>query len=191
MYIVTYGHVAKRRLSKQRPLLSNARNRDACNNRRTVFSVVRAVAVSGQRLGKHVPRTTDTDGAIERRFICSPCRDVISRAVIEEWVESVNGELSSVSKAVKKRVSCKGAVANRRIYMRYLECVIQWDCYSSCVKIRCQGRARGDCNTLRTLVCVCQWSVKCSHESWACKWSINRVTNPSPVYSLFSVHFRC
>jgi hypothetical protein len=30
---------------------------------------------------------------------------------------------------------------------------------------------------------VCQWSVKCSHESWMYKWSINRVTNANPVYS--------
>jgi hypothetical protein len=33
-------------------------------------------------------------------------------------------------------------------------CVSQWDCYSSCVKIRCQETASGDCNRLRTQVCV-------------------------------------
>jgi hypothetical protein len=43
---------------------------NACNNI-TVFSVVRAAAVSGQQLGKHVPAATD--------FLCSPCRDVISK----------------------------------------------------------------------------------------------------------------
>jgi hypothetical protein len=36
---------------------------------------------------------------------------------------------------------------------------------------------------LRAIVCLCQWCVKCSHESWVYKWSINRVTNPYPVYS--------
>jgi hypothetical protein len=71
----------------------------------------------------------------------------------------------------------------RRFYAWYLECVIQWDCYKSCFKIRCQETASGDCNRLRTLVCVCQWSVKCSHESWVYKWSINRVNNEMPVYS--------
>jgi hypothetical protein len=71
----------------------------------------------------------------------------------------------------------------RRLYVWYLESVIQWDCYSSCVKVRCQETASGDCNRLRTLVCVCQWSLKCSHESWVYKRSINRVTNPNPVNS--------
>jgi hypothetical protein len=54
---------------------------------------------------------------------------------------------------------------------------------NSCVKIRCQETGSGDCSTLRTLVCVCLWSVKCSHESWAYKWVIKRVTNPNPVYN--------
>jgi hypothetical protein len=38
------------------------------------------------------------------------------------------------------------------IVPRCLECVIQWDCYSFCVKIRYQGTTSGDCNRLRTLV---------------------------------------
>jgi hypothetical protein len=32
-------------------------------------------------------------------------------------------------------------------------------------------------------VCVCLWSVNCSDDLWEYKWSINRVTNPNPVYS--------
>jgi hypothetical protein len=35
---------------------------------------------------------------------------------------------------------------------RYLECVIQWDCHSSSVKIRYQETTSGDCTRLRTLV---------------------------------------
>jgi hypothetical protein len=31
-----------------------------------------------------------------------------------------------------------------------LECVIQWDCCSFCVKILCQETASGDCNRLKT-----------------------------------------
>jgi hypothetical protein len=37
---------------------------------------------------------------------------------------------------------------------------------------RFQETASGDCNRLRTLVCVCQWSVKCSSE-W-CTYVVNK-----------------
>jgi hypothetical protein len=50
-------------------------------------------------------------------------------------------------------------------------------------KIRCQETAIGDRNTLRTVVCVCQWSVKCNDESCVYKWAIHPLTNPNPVYS--------
>jgi hypothetical protein len=80
-YIVAYRSVAKRWLCKQRPLLGNARN-----SRRTAFSVVRAEAISGQRLCKHVPYATDTNATIEllletAYFLCGPCNDVITRTV--------------------------------------------------------------------------------------------------------------
>jgi hypothetical protein len=38
----------------------------------------------------------------------------------------------------------------------------------------CQEEGSGDCNKLRTLVCVCQWSVKCSSE-----WYIQGVNKSS------------
>jgi hypothetical protein len=42
--------------------------------------MVRAAAVSRQRLGKHVPVATDTNAEIgERVFLCGPCREVITR----------------------------------------------------------------------------------------------------------------
>jgi hypothetical protein len=53
--IVAYRPVAKHWICIQQLLLGNARNIHAHNNRRTVFSVVCAAAVSGQRLGIHVP----------------------------------------------------------------------------------------------------------------------------------------
>jgi hypothetical protein len=90
------------------------------------------------------------------------------------------------------RVSCKKAQLKVRFWREdfmcaavqwYMECVIQWDYYSSYIKIRCQETATGECNILRILVGVCQWPVTCSHESWVYKWSINRVANPNPVYS--------
>jgi hypothetical protein len=75
VYIVTYRLIAKRWLCKQRPLLGNARN-----NRRTVLYVVSAAAISGHRLSKHVPASTDTNVIIEERcFPRDPCRDIISK----------------------------------------------------------------------------------------------------------------
>jgi hypothetical protein len=47
-----------------------------------VFSMVRAAAVSRQQLGKQFPGATDTNTAIEeRRFLCGPCREVMTRSV--------------------------------------------------------------------------------------------------------------
>jgi hypothetical protein len=47
-----------------------------------VFSVVGTMAVSGQRLGKHVNAATDTKATKEQEyFLCGPCREVITRAV--------------------------------------------------------------------------------------------------------------
>jgi hypothetical protein len=56
--------------SKQLPLLGNSRNIDKRNNRKTMFSVVHAAAVSGQQLGKHVPSATSTNTIEERCFLC-------------------------------------------------------------------------------------------------------------------------
>jgi hypothetical protein len=71
----------------------------------------------------------------------------------------------------------------------YLECVIQWGCCSSCVKIRCQETNSGNCNRLRTLVGV---TVNCKVWRLAvalrylqlrveCIRSINPISNPNPV----------
>jgi hypothetical protein len=78
--VVAYSLVAKGCWRcKQRPLLVNARNIHASNNRRTVFSAVSSAAVSGQRLGKYILPATDTNETIERCFLCRPFRDVISK----------------------------------------------------------------------------------------------------------------
>jgi hypothetical protein len=45
-----------------------------------------------------------------------------------------------VESAVYFRVSCKSAAVKRRLYVHYLECVIQGDCYSSCVLIALPGK---------------------------------------------------
>jgi hypothetical protein len=64
IHIAAYRPVAKQWLYKQRPLLGKARNIHSGNNRRKVFSVVRAAAVSGQQLGEHIPAATDTNATI-------------------------------------------------------------------------------------------------------------------------------
>jgi hypothetical protein len=81
-----------------------------------------------------------------------------------KWADS--RELSSLKKAGKMELWVQLAVGLWRedftcAVVWYLECVIQGDCYSSCVKIRCQEADSGDCNRLRTLVCV---TVNCSVE---------------------------
>jgi hypothetical protein len=64
--------------------------------------------------------------------------------------------------------------------------VIQWDCYSSCVRIRCQETDSGDCNTLRILVCVAvNWGSNDGVTvvySATCEWSINPIMQ-NPVYN--------
>jgi hypothetical protein len=176
IYIVEYRLVAKRWLCKQRHLLGNARNIHACKNRRTAFSVVRDAAVSGQLLGKHVPAATDTNNR----------RTVFSTWSVPRWYKQ--GTTLVQSSVLYGRLWRKVLLARVRLWRddftcSDLKCVIQWDCYSSCVKIRRHETANGHCKRPRTLVCVSQWSVKCSHKSWVYKWSINRVANPNPVYS--------
>jgi hypothetical protein len=64
-------------------------------------------------------------------------------------------------------------------YVWYLECVIQWDCYSSCAKIRFQETASGDCNRLRTLVRVSDlYTVITCH---VLTLSINPRSNPNTL----------
>jgi hypothetical protein len=100
------------------------------------------------------------------------------------WPKQLSVEISVLYRRLwRKSVICKNAAVKRWIYVWLFGCVIQWDSYSSCVKIRCQDTANGDCNPLRTLFFVCQWFVKCSHELWVCKWSWKLFTNPDPIYS--------
>jgi hypothetical protein len=54
----------------------------------------------------------------------------------------------------------------------FLRCRILWR------RSRCQETVSEDCNRLTTLVCVCQWSVKCSSEWWI------QVVNNSSIQSI-------
>jgi hypothetical protein len=63
------------------------------------------------------------------------------------------------------------------------EQLLQEDVSTGCWKIyldrsRCQETAGEDCSRLKTLVCVCQWTVKCSSE-----WCI-QVANKSNIQSI-------
>jgi hypothetical protein len=131
-----------------------------------------SATVATQRRGKHISAATNSDTIDELCFLCCPCRVVITGTVWGNYVYLVARVL------IWK--SCCGEKTLCVIFG-----VIHSDCYSSCVKIRCQETDSGDCNRLGTLVCVCQWSVKCSHASWVYeyKWLINLFTNPNFVYS--------
>jgi hypothetical protein len=151
---VAYRPVTKLWLCKQRPLLHNARSiHTTIEEWCFLWSALWPLLCNGT-----VNMTTAIEGLC---FLRGPCREVILKTTgATQLVDK-----SSVQEAVKKRVSCQGMALKRRHCVWYLECVIQWDCYSSCVRIRCQETASGDCNRMRTLVFVCQWSVKCNYES--------------------------
>jgi hypothetical protein len=107
-------------------------------------------------------------------FLCGPCWGVIKRTkkiVWGSWVsrrqpariltwEQINWIAELRHQNYWVQFSWKLKVRLWRedfmcaVLQSYLECVIQWDYYSSCVKIRCQETASGDCNRLRTLVGV-------------------------------------
>jgi hypothetical protein len=101
--IVAYRPVAKRWFCKQRPLLWSARNIHACNNRRTVFSEVRAAVVSRQQLGKHVPAVTNTQTTIvlllETVF---STRSEQTGYKEDSWGDPVSCELSCTREAEKR-----------------------------------------------------------------------------------------
>jgi hypothetical protein len=65
-------------------------------------------------------------------------------------------QVSELLSEVQLRVESKGCEEKTTcaVVPRYLECGTQRDFYSSCVKIRCPETTSGDCNRLRTLVCV-------------------------------------
>jgi hypothetical protein len=130
----------------------------------TVFSVVRTAAVVMQQCGKHISAGNNPN-AIETLFFYAVRAEIYNQDGLGQLVCCKSAQLivrlwkEDYDVGVKwPRISCKSAQLKVRIYVWYLE----RDCYSSCVKIRCQETISGDCNRLRTLVCVCQWSVKCS-----------------------------
>jgi hypothetical protein len=169
---VAYRLVAKRWLSTQLPLLGNARKVHPRNNGKTVFSVVRAATVAIERLRKHV--CTTIEGLCVLR---GPCRGVILKT--SEATQLM--DKSSVREAVKKGVSCKSTAA-KRFYASYVDCVIEWDFYSSCVRIPCQETTSGGCNRMRTQARV-SVICKCNYESYINVVNKSKTQSKSPSKS--------
>jgi hypothetical protein len=151
--------------------------------------------LSGQRLGKHVPAKQTQRPLLGSRFLIMQQLDYNNgKDVFSAWSvprcykrDKVRAKFSSVRQSEEKSqwelvatvLSWKSGSEEKTLCVW----IIRWGCHTSCVKIRCQETTSGVYNKLRALAWVCQWSVKCSHKSWVYKWSINRVTNPNPVYS--------
>jgi hypothetical protein len=157
--IVAYRPVARKGHRKQGPFLGNGSVNTFPQQRirtqqlsdcwkRGVFYVVRSAVVAMQRRGRHA--STAIDGLCFLR----------GRAKELSWwyLGWYSCQLCSVREAVKERVSCRNAAVNSKFYMWYLKCVIQWDCYRSFVKIRCQEMASGGRNKPNIIVSV---SVTC------------------------------
>jgi hypothetical protein len=131
---------------------------------------------------KHAPAEKNTHATIDLLlktgcFLCGPWWYIMRRIVwskqfswaLQGWLRrdgatiQVKIEKRSVREAVKKKVNYN-STAVERTHMWCFYCVIQWDCYSSSVKICCQETASRECNRLRTPDRVCQCSVKCNYE---------------------------
>jgi hypothetical protein len=129
--IVAYRPVAKRWLCKRRPFLGNI----SVNT----FPLLGSRFLIMQQLNATNSRTVFSMWSMPRCY--KQGTKLVDRSV---W-EAVKKILQELIASVRLW---------REDFVWYLECVIQWDCYSSCVKIRCQETASGDCNRLITLVCV-------------------------------------
>jgi hypothetical protein len=165
-------------------LVSNQRiGKHAYNNRSTVGNgvlysvVVKNNSVENLQSSSRVPSEQLVESwAPQRRlrrwryefswlFSCQQFSRVKRREVAGWWMREFSWELKV--RQWRDDFACA-------VVQRYLE----WDCYNACVKIRCQETANGDCNGLRTQVCVCEWSVNCSSE-----WCI-QVVNKSNIQSI-------
>jgi hypothetical protein len=117
--------------TKERPVLSSER---APQKNKTV-------TVKQQQISGHEPKMglapKLTDWLTVSRNVTFTLTSVYNHtgAVFSAWPmpKRYLEENSSVREAVKKRASCRSAAVKRILYVWYLECVLQWDCYSSCV----------------------------------------------------------
>jgi hypothetical protein len=132
--------VSRQRLGKHIPATTDTNATMVWQLRNSVFCGPPA-AVATQRRSKHISAAMNPDTIEELCFLCSPCQGVIREARFRsQWFDRRWREAYEVG--VKwLRVSCKSAQLKVLLWTQdfvwYLESAIQWDCYSSCVKIRC------------------------------------------------------
>jgi hypothetical protein len=133
---VAYRPVAKPWLCKQRPLLGNACNLHARNNRTTVLC--------NPFLSNGYVNTSLQQWSYcwKRCFLFDPCKVVIRKTtgaiqLVEGW-KSGCGEKSWLQECGSEKKT-----------LRVLE--LQWDCYNYCVKIRCQDATSEDTEGWRRL----------------------------------------
>jgi hypothetical protein len=170
---VAYRPVAKQWLCKQQSLLCNRRIN--YNNGNGVFYVVRAeIFLAGWAEFQMVELSV------------VQLRDVMWN----EWLVSQRVQLPVESRSVKRKFGGWCAVAaawdpvswvvgsQRVLYGRLWQEDLSTGSWRISVdRSLCQETASGDCNRLRTIICVCQWSVKCSSE-W-CIQVINKSIHQS------------
>jgi hypothetical protein len=123
--------------------------------------------VSKQRIGKHA----STIGVLlETVFPIRSLQNVYKEEFSwESAVEfrsskwAVSRELRSAREAEKMALWVQVWSVNYRVRL-WEEDLSSGSWRISLGRSRCQETTSGDCNRLRILVCVCQWSVKCSPE---------------------------
>jgi hypothetical protein len=127
--------------------------------------------VSKQRIGKHAYNMGNIGNSVsysvsakwlQRRVQLGIASRVSSEQLVESW--ALQGRLRRWRYEFRCGVLTGG---QRRDHG-------SWNI--SLGRSRCQENASGDCNRLWTLVCVCQWTVKCSSEWW--KQVVNKSNSP-------------
>jgi hypothetical protein len=128
-------------------------------------------SIAIQRLGKQVSAATDTQATIEELLRTTFSVRSVQSGYKEDFVWESAFEFRSSKWAVSRKLSSARKAEKMALWVRlgvglwredftctvvqwYLEHVIQWDCCSSCLIIRFRETDSGDCNKLRTLMCV-------------------------------------
>jgi hypothetical protein len=152
--IVAYGPVAKQWHCKQRPFLGS--------NQVNTFPLLCSRLLIMQQLETTIEMLC---------FLHGPCRGVIKgqRSLSQLSFDASLRIYEIGSRGTELRNWGNRIIESSSVELKvwlwkehflyavvqwYLACVIQWDCYSSCIKIRCQESASGACIELRTLMDV-------------------------------------
>jgi hypothetical protein len=134
--IVAHRPVAKQWLCKQRPFLRN--------NQVNKFPLSCSSFLILQQLKATIE---------ELCFLRVPCRGVIKRSQLSFETPACQTMNLGVEELMHRNYWAQFRELKVWLWKDficaavqwYLACVIQWDCYSSCIKIRCQESANGTC----------------------------------------------